>query len=159
LLDPATNHWTVVSDVPAGPHWSQGAGLAYDSRRNRVVMFAPGFDSASSPELWAYSVPQKQWTRLADCPMAAGAPGFDYDSNHDIFLALIGTYTWVYNPTNDGWSQIQATIRRVPEGHTNLNNQPVTYDPAHDVFVFEGGNIGYEPAQWILFRYSGSSLP
>lgn len=153
LLDPETRQWRIASDATPSPAGIQGAGVAYDTLRQRVVVFGRSWEAAyASPELWSYSVAQNAWTRLADCPMAGYAPGFDYDSNHDVFLALIATSTWIYDPTVDAWSEVQTPMPRIAD----MGAQPVVYDAAHDVFVFEGGNSGYAPAQWIVFRYSGA---
>lgn len=155
LLDPWTNVWRKVSDTASGP-WIGGCGVAYDTRRARVLLFGTGWDAASAgPQLWAYDVAANSWTRLADCPEPGYAPGFDYDARHDICLALNTTHTWIYNAASNTWTQIQTPMPRIAD----MGAQPVTYDAAHDVFVFEGGNSGYAPAQWILFRYGGPPAP
>ena len=71
-----------------------------------------------------------------------------YDSTHDVFVALIGDQTWIYDPSADSWSRTAATIER-PE---NACSQSITYDPAHDVFVYAGGHWG-DP-NWSMFRFA-----
>ena len=109
--------------------------------------------SGPSTKLWAYSVLQNKWTALPDAPIGGEAAEFAYDSTHDVFLALAGRTTMIYNPRTRVWSRLAATIDR----GTNLNRQNVTYNPAQDVFVFEGGS--WDKPVWSLFRYSDPGSP
>jgi hypothetical protein len=156
LLDPSSNQWSVLSADPSSANvYISAAGIAYDSRRNLVLAYAGGYhsDSGDSPKLWAYSVSQNKWTALPDAPIAATAPEFAYDSVHDIFLAVAGQRTLIYNPRTRTWSQLAATLDR----GIYLNRQNVTYNPAQDVFVFQGGTT--ERPVWSLFRYSDAGSP
>jgi hypothetical protein len=72
---------------------------------------------------------------------------------HDVFLALVGQMTLIYNPRTNAWTQLAATIDR----GTNLNRQNVTYNPAQDVFVFQGGS--WDKPVWSLFRYTDAASP
>ena len=67
---------------------------------------------------------------------------------HDVFLALVGQSTLIYNPRTNAWTTLMATIDR----GTNLSRQNVTYNPAQDVFVFQGGP--WDKPVWSLFRYA-----
>jgi hypothetical protein len=156
LFDPRTNKWSSVpQDASAKNVFISIAGIAYDSARNRVLAFGGGMSSVADPstQLWAYSVSQNKWTALASSPVPAAAPEFAYDSVHDIFLALAETTTLVYNPRTNAWSILAARINRA----ANMNRQNVTYNPAFDVFVFEGGSL--DNPVWSLFRYSDSGSP
>lgn len=156
LFDPAVNRWSALNEDPssANVHIST-AGIAYDTRRNLVVAYGGGYNSAGPPsaQLWAYSVSQNKWTALPNAPIPATAPEFAYDSVHDVFLALVGQSTLIFNPRTNAWSYLAATIDR----GQNLNRQNVTYNPAQDVFVFQGGS--WDKPVWSLFRYSDASSP
>ncbi len=158
LLNPATNTWsTLPADPSAMGVYTSGAAIAYDTKRSRVITLGAGLDSTDqylSRKLWSYSVAENKWTRLADCPVDAPMPGFDYDSNHDVFLALIGNQTYAYHPVENTWELINAPINRP----ANYCRQSVTYDAAHDVFVYQG--ITNDNPRWVLFRYaSGNTAP
>jgi hypothetical protein len=98
-------------------------------------------------------VSQNKWTALPNAPLGGEAAEFAYDSVHDVFLALVGQTTLIYNPRTQVWLRLAATIDR----GTNLNRQNVTYNPAQDVFVFEGGT--WDQPVWSLFRYSDEASP
>jgi hypothetical protein len=156
LFDPGTNRWSAApADETAKNVYISGAGIAYDSRRNQVLAYAGGdwSDAGDSAKLWAYSVGQNKWTALQNAPIAATAPEFAYDSVHDVFLALVGQRTLIYNPRTNAWSQLAATIDRGAQ----LNRQNVTYNSAHDVFVYQGGT--WDKPVWSLFRYSDVGSP
>jgi chitodextrinase len=154
LFDLNTNQWSLINqDTTATGIQMGGAGLAYDPVRNRILAYGSTTGQSSS-QLWAYSVFQNKWTRLADAPVSAGGSGFAYDSNHDVFLALTDTNnTVIYNPSTNTWAQVTSFANRLC---TNSGNcyQSVTYNPAQDVFVFQGGS--YEAGTlWYLYRYNG----
>src|SRR5262249_24635199 len=124
-------------------------------RRNLALAYGGGFYTTSPPsaKLLAYSVSENKWTRLADAPVAATAPEFAYDSLHDVFLAVVGQQTLIYNPRTNTWAQLPTLLNR----GTNMERQNVTYNATQDVFVFQGGT--WDKAVWSLLRYSdtGSS--
>lgn len=156
LFDPGTNRWSAlpVDPTAASVHIST-AGIAYDSRRDLVVAYGGGTTSGSDPssQLWAYSVSQNRWTALPAAPIPAAAAEFAYDSNHDVFLALVGQSTLIYNPRTSTWLYLAATINR----GTELSRQNVTYNPAQDVFVFQGGT--WDTPVWSLFRFDDAASP
>jgi len=154
LFDPNTHQWRRLTMSPsAAGVFVQGAGVGYDSQRNRILFYGGDiFNEMASRRLWAYSVSTNTWTRLRDCPAPAIMPGFDYDSTHDVFVALITETgaTWTYDPRADNWTQ-------GPNGGAATRIGSLTYDPAHDVFVYQGGS--WDNPQWALFRYQPPGSP
>jgi hypothetical protein len=154
LLDPSTKHWSAVTQDPSGASvYVAASGAAYDPRRNRILTLGGGnYYNVASRHLWAYSVSQNKWTALADAPIAANAPGFAYDSTHDVFLALVGTSTLIYDPVADRWTTVATPFVRasVP------NWQSVTYNVAQDLFVYQGGD--WSTPIWNVFRYNGTPV-
>jgi hypothetical protein len=151
LLDPTSNQWSMAPPDPSATDvYISIAGLAYDTKRERILAYGGGYNSASppSPKLWAYSASANKWTRLADAPIGGEASEFAYDSTHDVFLAIVGQATLIYDAQADSWTQLPATLER---GRI-ANRQNVTYDPAYDVFVFQGG--AWDAPVWSLFRYA-----
>jgi hypothetical protein len=150
LLDPATDKWAKLPQDPSAQSvFISNSGITYDSKRNRAVAFAGGYGSGSTgSSLWSYSLSLNQWTRLANAPVDADGPEFAYDSRHDIFLAVAGNKTLVYHPLTNSWSSHPAFLERGRQ----LNRQNITYNPAYDVFVFQGGPV--DAPVWSLFRFS-----
>jgi hypothetical protein len=156
LWNPGTSQWSQLNpDSSAANVYISAAGITYDSRRNLVMAYGGGSSTASGPssKLWSYSVSQNKWTALPDAPLSATGAESAYDSLHDVFLALVGQTTLIFNPRTNAWSQLAATISR----GTNQNRQNVTYNVAQDVFVFQGGT--YDTPVWSLFRYSDTGSP
>ena len=156
LFDPGTNQWSQLNqDASAANVYISGAGIAYDTRRNLVLAYGGGYYITSPPstKLWAYSVSQNRWAALADAPMGASGAEFAYDSTHDVFLALVEQTTLIYNPQTNSWTQLAAPLSR----GANPARQNVTYDPAQDVFVFQGGT--WDHPVWALFRYNPAGAP
>jgi hypothetical protein len=161
LFDPAAVTWTAVpQDTTSQNVYVAGAGTAYDSKRDVILAFGGNnfITNPATTQLWAYSVSNNLWSRLADAPFPAMAVAFAYDSNHDVFLALggnnTGNNTYLYNPSTNQWSQYPATLIRPPQ----LSQwQAMAYDPAYDVFVFEGGTTN---APFVaMFRYDPLTPP
>lgn len=151
LLDPAKGEWkSAPIDGSSKGIMGQGAGICYDSKRGQVVIFGGGhqFDS-SSGSLSAYTTTTNKWTHLKECPTAANAPGFDYDSKNDVFLADILGATWAYNPAGDAWTQLSK------DGLPESTWKSITYNAAYDVFVYQGGT--WDKPAWKLFRYNPAS--
>jgi hypothetical protein len=157
LFDPVSNRWAIQPQDPSSLNvYVAGAGVTYDSKRGLVMAYGGNQYSTANPtaHLWAYSAAQNKWTQLGDAPVTAQAPGFAYDSKHDVFLALVGNYTYIYNPNTRIWSRSPAVLNR-PSSMQAW--QGITYDPAYDVFVFEGGN--WSNPLIALFRYDPGSSP
>lgn len=147
FIHPATGEWKAPPADPSAKGVAvQASGIAYDSKRKVVVCFGGGnqFDS-SSGALWAYSAGKNKWQRLKDCPVSANAPGFDYDSKNDVYLAAIAGATWAYQPESSAWSEVAK------EGLPASPWKSITYDPAHDVFVYQGGT--WDKPVWSLLRH------
>jgi len=157
LFDPAVNTWSILpQDASSFGVNISGAGVTYDSKRDLIVAYGGNnYNTATgTAHLWAYSVAQNKWTQLKDAPVTGTAPAFAYDSMQDVFLALVGNDTYIYNPNTNTWAQFPATLNRPISAQTW---QGVTYNPAYDVFVFEGGT--QLTPLIALFRYDPSSPP
>jgi parallel beta-helix repeat protein len=158
-FDTTAQRWSKRSeDTGSKSLYPSVANFAYDTKRNRTVMLGGGINmynpaqgDPSRKHLRAYSTATNQWTELAPPPFVPYGTEFAYDSNHDIFLALFKTDTYIYNPTTNTWAQVAAAFAR----GTNLYRQTVTYNPASDVFVFAGGS--WDKPVWAVFRYSSET--
>ena len=157
LFDPIANTWAILpQDSTSLAVNISGAGVTYDSKRDLIVAYGGNNynTTTGTAHLWAYSVAQNKWTQLADAPVTGTAPAFSYDSIHDIFLALVGNNTYIYNPNTNTWAQYPASLNRPMTAQTW---QGVTFDPAHNLFVFEGG--AQNAPLIALFRYDPNTPP
>jgi chitodextrinase len=157
VFDTTTEKWTLLpEDATSKGVFVSGAGMAYDSKRNRILAYGGGTSYwVTGAQLWSYSLAENKWTKLTDGPTATTAPEFAYDSKNDVFLALVGSDTLVYKPETNTWNRIPTPVA-IPRGKVT-NFQSLTYSPAHDVFVFQGGT--FDNPLWYLFRYNAASLP
>jgi hypothetical protein len=156
LFDTSKNLWSQLpQDASASGVYICGAGIAYDLMRNQVVAFGGGANTGSpaSTKVWSYSVSTNKWTPLPDAPLGGSASELAYDSVHDVFLALVGQSTLIYNPRTKIWVRLAALLDRAG----TLAHQNVTFNAAQDVFVFQGGTA--ERPVWALFRYSDPGSP
>ncbi len=145
-FDPAKGKWKAgAKDPKAGRIPTGSAGITYDSKRKLIVLLR-------GQDLRTYSTGRKEWKSLKPCPRKTGAPGFSYDSKHDVFLATTSerraktATTLIYDPAKNEWGEIAGP--RLPAGSRWSS---VTYAPDHNVFVFQGGT--WEKPHWLLFRY------
>jgi hypothetical protein len=160
LFNLTANTWSIPAQDPSSLGvYVAGAGITYDSKRNLLMAYGGNAyvgdtNSSGTPYLWSYSIGQNKWTQLASAPVPAMAPAFAYDPKHDIFLAVVGNNTYIYNPNSNAWTQFPAALNRSMSIQTW---QGVTYDPAYDLFVFEGG-VQLAPLI-ALFRYDPNNPP
>jgi hypothetical protein len=156
VFDPVASKWSALPlDASATTVHISIAGIGYDSRRDLVLAYGGGETSGSDPssQLWSYSLSQNKWTGLPAAPIPAAGPEFAYDSVHDVFLAIVGQSTLIYNPRANAWSYLAASLNR----GANLNRQNVTFNAAQNVFVFQGGT--WDAPVWSLFRYDDAASP
>jgi hypothetical protein len=87
--------------VPDAPLARRSAGVAYDSRRGRVVVFGGSGPSGLLGDTWAWD--GERWTKLADDGPPKRAMGYmAYDANRDRIVLFGGRLGW---PTDidDTW--------------------------------------------------------
>jgi hypothetical protein len=148
-----TGQWTEALPAPA-PNTQGGGTIVYDPVRTRSLFFG-GYIAYGVPEpaLWSYDAASNAWSRLADAPLAAYAPGFAYDPVHDVFVASVSASAdapnrvLVYDPTLDSWTDAGPPGTEGPVFRAGT----FTYDPTNAVFVQQGGDASQ--AKWFVFRY------
>ncbi len=159
LFDVTKKQWRKASPK-VEPQAGMGAAMTFDSKRGLIYLFAgPGSAgkewSTPGAELWAWSTAKNEWKRLADSPMPARAPGFAYNSRHDVVMASISAGEGkpnrivMYAPAGDKWSELAK-----PEGAVwpvAATWQTLCYDESRDLFVYKAGN--YDATKWFVLRY------
>ena len=121
-LDPTTYAWTAVS-VAGGPSGRHDMGLAWDSARNKVVLFG-GMQSdiatatgAPKQDTWEYDPATGAWTErtaLGDKPSARYAHAMAFDGSRgkavvfggwDISTGNFMNDLWDWDPGSGAWTQ------------------------------------------------------
>jgi len=123
-----------------------GIGLAYDTRRGRVVSFA-GYNGQTADAL--RSLDGKEWRVLGRfAEMAAAEPGFVYDAERDRFVVFGGSAgqgratgdTWEYDGT--AWTRVAVAEPPPPrQAHA------MVYDQRRKRTVLFGGMGSAKPGQ------------
>ncbi len=116
--DYANNTWTNITPV-VSPSPRVGAGMVYDSRADRVILFggttAPAVDSN---ETWTFDYANDTWTRQTPgpAPPARIVPAIAYDAGADRTILFGGANetgplsdTWAYDAGTDRWTVLSVT--------------------------------------------------
>jgi len=143
-----TNKWTEMSPVIV-PSARTGAGMAYDSQSDRVILFG-GFIGSDNDETWSYDFETNSWTNMnpATRPPARHNPAITYDSQSDRVLILGGGSAhwddmWAYDYESNSWTELSPTTRP-PYSY----GCALSYDDRADRTVMFGGNSPAYPYQY-----------
>ena len=108
------DRWSRV-DFVNGPSPRHGAGVAYDSRRGRMIIFGGDDATGIRGDTWAFS--DGRWTKLADAspngpePRAMGY--LAYDKKRDRVVLFGGRKGWPNGDLSDTWEFDGVSWRRV----------------------------------------------
>ena len=115
--DSGANRWTEHESpsVPPGRYWSN---VAYDSNRNRVVLFG-GNGARDFDDTWAYDIDTGEWEQASGDtrPAKRGSSNMAYDPEHDVFVMFGGHDTtgsslgdtWILDADTLTWSTASST--------------------------------------------------
>ncbi len=126
--------------------WSGGA---FDTRRNRLLVFGGGHHDYAGNEVYAFEVASGRWTRLSN-PSAAPVSVHSYDQleylpRQDALFAAGGSTwpngnasreTWLFDLTSNAWRQA-ANIPGKVYGAYEFN-MTTAYDAAGEQVLMEG---------------------
>lgn len=136
-----------------GPDPREGAAMAYDASRNRVILF--GGDSVLGPmsDTWEYT-PGTGWQQIAITgPLARSYGAMTYDSQRRKVVLFGGGSSsgplndlWEYT-SDGGWSQVTtATTGAPPLGRLKAG---ITYDSKRGrILLFSGRGFGQLSDMW-----------
>lgn len=162
-----TGQGNVVNVIEA---WSGGA---YDSKRNRLMVWGGGHSDYSGSEIYAFDVPTLQWIRLSS---PTGDPTSVHSYNHlqylpkqDAFFAVGGatwpngsatSATWLFNLSTSQW--IKAPDAPGTAYSLWGYNMTTGYDPFSDSVLVAGyaQSAGFQASTktWKLFNNADRSL-
>lgn len=136
--------WTRVADASSGPGTRVHHAMAYDSRRQRVVLFG-GFapNAPRSPDVWEWD--GRQWTHIVvgSGPGARSRHRMAYDAARGIMLMYGGNQdrtTWGWNGTE--WRQLAI------DGPPARSMSAMAYDSKRERVVMYGGSGEMKRQLW-----------
>jgi hypothetical protein len=140
--------WTRVADGAAGPGQRVHHAMAYDSRRQRVVLYGGfGEGNTRSPDVWEWD--GSRWHRIvAPGPGTRSHHRLAYDAARGVTLLYGGVddrVTWTWNGTE--WK------RAATEGPPNGSMVALAYDTRRQRVVLFGGGF---PMQRQLWEWDGT---
>lgn len=149
--------WTRVSTV--GPPPMMIAAMAYDSRRDAMVLFG-GWDPSTRTtygDTWELQL--GQWHRVETSgPSPRSAAGMVYDTRRGVVLLFGGSDAASDQPLADTWTWNGSAWRRLDvTGPSPRSDAFMAYDPARGVTVLFGG-MGGTPARSLgdTWEFDGS---
>lgn len=110
--------WTEMSPSTSPPPRTY-SGMAYDSKRDRMVLFGGSADqeTASLGDVWEYDLESNRWTDVSptDGPGARAWHAMAYDDESDLIVVFGGgesrtaysAETWLLDATARSWRQAQ----------------------------------------------------
>jgi N-acetylneuraminic acid mutarotase len=118
--DAATNTWTNLSPSGAVPPPRGLAGMVYDSRSGKVILFGGDNGSTRLGDTWAYDPAANTWTDLnpsGSVPAARSLFGMTYASNDGKAVLFGGADLgsnffndlWTYDLSANAWTQVHAS--------------------------------------------------
>ncbi|HEY2930988.1 MAG TPA: hypothetical protein VGK99_04515 [Acidobacteriota bacterium] len=166
LLDAGTGNWTRLSKgSPAPQHLYEMTSLAYDTRRDQVLLHGAG---EQRNELWAFSFQTRSWRKLVPKvePPSRSVPSCSreavYIPRQDVFLTYgpdpekkSAPAMWEYSVGENTWRRIDIPFA----GDTGIDrvgqNRAMVYDPRNDVVLLvlgPGGDKGQASVCALRYR-------
>jgi fibronectin type 3 domain-containing protein len=150
--------WTNITP-DAGPSPRAGAGMAYDSGADRVVLFGGSLaGNGLVGDTWSFDYSSDTWSNRtpspAPAPRSLGSLVYDNVANRTILFGGGGASgplgdTWTYDYGTNSWELLSANSPGA------LFGPSMTYDAAADrVLLFGGAILGITPVwmndTWVL---------
>ena len=153
-----TWEWDGSRWLPRQPHTvpppRDGAAMAYDPVRRRVVLFGGTDDNTELDDLWAYD--EEGWHEIpAGGPSPRAGHTFAFDPLHGLALLFggtrggtaVGDEAWVFDALSDTWTPLDDNDP-APDGR---EFSAMAFDREASEFVmFSGGDSGQYQDTWTL---------
>jgi len=122
-----------------------GAQLAADTSGNLYA-----FKGNNTLDLWKYSVAERSWTQLRDCPVGSGRrlkSGSDlvYVPQRNAFYACKGRNTpefYCYDVAGDSWRPV-SSVPLGPKGRRPKDGTVMAYDGEGTIYLLKGGTYEF----------------
>jgi hypothetical protein len=135
---------------PSPQNLYEMTSLAYDSRRNQVILHGGG---AGRDELWTFDLPARRWANRAPLVQGGGVPPACtreavYIPGQDVLL-IFGSGLWEYDPAGNAWRK--RDIAEPPQRAGQ--NRAMVYDAKRDLVLLVLGATGNGKAAVYAMRY------
>lgn len=148
--------WTLRT-TPVAPSVRVGCGIAFDSARNRTVLFGGGL-LVSLADTWEWDgvAWQQQTPATAPSPRRSTAMAFDLARGRTVLFGgydATATSATVHNDTWE-WDGTNWSLRATPAAPAARYEHALAYDVARQVTVLFGTQIGVAADTW---EYDGTT--
>jgi hypothetical protein len=138
-------------------------GLAYDSKRDRILLHGAG---QNRDELWTLELASRRWSKLEpSTPPPACTREAVYLPQEDVLLLYgpspEGRSTpalWAYPPTENAWRRVDiAPMTGIDAGSRAGQNRAMVYDPKRDLVLLvlgTGGDQGKTAVFALRYRHA-----
>lgn len=162
LADGALWNGSTWTSMPSGPGPRANPAMAYDSARQRTVLF--GGRSGAYPMPWTDLAETWEWDGTAWSQLAVGGPpargehAMAYDSARGV-VVLFGGYTWNVAFHGDTWEFDGTTwVQRNPAVAPSPRSQAaMAFDPIRQRTVLHGGSNGTGTLFGDTWEWDGST--
>lgn len=134
------SEWSDITAAAGGPEWRSGHAIAYDSRRDRVVLFGGYSIAFQLSDTWEWDGSGWIEKTPSSVPAARGGHTMAYDSARGR-VVLFGGQDFLYTPYADtwewdgeDWTQVTTPVSPPPRA-----NHSMVYDVARGHSVIFGG--------------------
>ncbi|MSR38996.1 MAG: hypothetical protein EXS02_09185, partial [Planctomycetes bacterium] len=152
----ATAAWTLVAST--GPQSRSNHAMAYDSGRNRTVLFGGVGTFSNLGDTWEWNGATAAWTQVASTgPQSRYAHVMAYDSgrNRTVLFGGAGSSilgdTWEWNGVTAAWTQVAST------GPQSRFYHAMAYDSGRNRTVVFGGLNGVGIALGDTWEWNGAT--
>jgi hypothetical protein len=157
LLEVANRKWKRLSQgQPSPQNLYEQTGLAYDSRRDQVLLHGAG---KNRDEFWIFEIASRLWKKMQprvlapkDTPPPMCSREAVYVPEEDVFLTSGSasenqpfSEMWVYKVNENAWYRVEIPWDSKPEAVSGANqNRAMVFDPKHGVVLLVLGSDGDE---------------
>ena len=172
LLEAGQKRWKRLDESPPAPqNLYELTGLAYDSRRDRVILHGGG---QNRDEVWMFDIAQRRWNNMQPtvaAPAGASPPAANreavYLQSEDVFL----TYgpapedrntpaVWALSVHENVWRRVEIPpMTGIEPERRASQNRAMVYDPKRDLVLLVLGTGGDEGRAFVYamrYRHAGA---
>ncbi|HKW97612.1 MAG TPA: kelch repeat-containing protein [Bryobacteraceae bacterium] len=154
LYHAAGRRWERLNNAtdPSPQNLYEQTSLAYDSKRNQVILHGGGL---KRDELWTFDLASRRWRNMqpkGDPDVPAGSREAVYLPHQDVFLTS-GRGAWIWNPAENAWRRVEIPFFGTPPQVGE--NRAMVYDVKRDLIFLVLGERGDDGlAQVYALRYN-----
>ena len=168
LFNAALKGWDRLSRGPSPQNLYEMTSLAYDSRRDQVILHGAG---EKQNELWVFDLSSRMWLRRKPrvvAPAGEEPPACTreavYIPGEDAFVIYgpapedhAAPAVWVYKPDENTWRLLDIPpVSDIESARRASQNRALVYDPKRDLVLLvlgSGGDAGHTFVYAMRYRH------